>query len=140
MPARDIYHEPIKAALLNAGWIITHDPFRIEYRGDQGFIDLGAERLVAAQYGQRKIAVEVKSFLNPSLLTDVQQAIGQYLFYRTILDEIEPDRILVLGISSDTATELLGRPAAVLYLERQQVQVMVVAIETEEIVRWTLSP
>jgi hypothetical protein len=140
MPARDIYHEPIKTALRNAGWMITHDPFRLDYRGDQSYVDLAADHLFAAQYGHQKIAVEIKSFLNPSLLADIQQAIGQFLFYRTILEELEPDRLLVLGISSDTAQEVLGRPAAVRYLERYQVHVLIVAIETEEIVRWTLFP
>jgi hypothetical protein len=28
--ARDIIHEAVKAALINDGWIITDDPFRLE--------------------------------------------------------------------------------------------------------------
>ncbi|MEG4026591.1 MULTISPECIES: element excision factor XisH family protein [unclassified Microcoleus] len=27
MPARDIYHQVVKQALIKAGWTITHDPY-----------------------------------------------------------------------------------------------------------------
>jgi hypothetical protein len=30
MPARDIYHNAVKAALIADGWTITHDPYRLE--------------------------------------------------------------------------------------------------------------
>ena len=33
-------------------------------------IDLAAERLIAAEKENQKIAVEIKSFLNPSTVTD----------------------------------------------------------------------
>jgi hypothetical protein len=44
MPARDIYHNAVKAALIADGWRVTHDPYRIEYGGKDAYIDLGAER------------------------------------------------------------------------------------------------
>ncbi len=33
MPARDSYHNAVKAALSADGWAITHDPYRITYGG-----------------------------------------------------------------------------------------------------------
>ena len=27
MPARDMYHNAVKAALINDGWTVTHDPY-----------------------------------------------------------------------------------------------------------------
>ncbi len=46
MPARDIYHEPAKNAMIKDGWTITHEPFRVRLaRGKNLFVDLGAERL-----------------------------------------------------------------------------------------------
>lgn len=63
MPARDIYHKAAKNAMIKDGWAITHDPFRIRLaRGKNLFVDLGAERLIAAERGLEKIAVEIKSF------------------------------------------------------------------------------
>ncbi len=29
MPAKDIYHETVKNAMLKAGWTITHDPYHL---------------------------------------------------------------------------------------------------------------
>jgi XisH protein len=67
MPARDRYHDHVKAALIKDGWIITHDPLRLHWGVKDMYVDLGAERLLAAEKGTRKIAVEVKSFIYWSL-------------------------------------------------------------------------
>jgi XisH protein len=61
MPARDRYHQQVKNALLQDGWIITHDPLRLQWGLKDMFVDLGAERLLAAEKDHRRIAVEVKS-------------------------------------------------------------------------------
>ncbi len=62
MPARDFYHDVVKAALIADGWTITDDPLKLHVGKKDLFVDLGAERLLAADKGGRKIAVEVKSF------------------------------------------------------------------------------
>ncbi|WP_445304883.1 element excision factor XisH family protein [Microcoleus sp. S36b_A4] len=31
MPARDIYHQVVKQALIKAGWTITHDPYPLAW-------------------------------------------------------------------------------------------------------------
>ncbi|MDB9323560.1 element excision factor XisH family protein [Nodularia spumigena CS-591/04] len=50
MPARDIYHSTVKNALIKDGWKIVYDPLRIRLaRGKNLFVDLGAERLLAAE-------------------------------------------------------------------------------------------
>ena len=65
------------------------------------FVDLGAERLLAADKEGRKIAVEVKSFLGASDVADLEEALGQYILYREILEETEPDRLIYLAVSGD---------------------------------------
>jgi hypothetical protein len=77
MPAKDFYHETVKTALIKDGWTITPLPLRVGNR--DLFIDLGAEKLLIAQRAQQKIAVEVKSFISPSPIADLEQALGQYL-------------------------------------------------------------
>ena len=62
MSARDKYHEGVKKALIQEGWIITHDPYRINIGRRRGYIDLGAEMPIAAEKEGQRIAVEVKSF------------------------------------------------------------------------------
>jgi XisH protein len=60
--AKDKYHEQVKAALINDGWTITHDPLTIAIGRRKGFIDLGAEKtIIAAERDEEKIAVEVRA-------------------------------------------------------------------------------
>jgi len=50
MSAKDLFHEAVKKCLHKEQWIITHDPLRIEFgKQDEVRIDLGAERLLAAE-------------------------------------------------------------------------------------------
>ena len=42
----------------------------------------------------QKFAFEVQSFLNPSPVRDLQEAVGQYEIYRTVLEQTEPERRL----------------------------------------------
>jgi hypothetical protein len=138
MPSRDIYHEPVKRALIAAGWTITHDPYMVIYGDDRAYIDLAADQLLAAEQGRAKIAVEVKSMQKDahSPITDVHSAIGQYLLYRTWLDEQEPDRMLYLAVSQEAAENILARPGVVAFLNRYQVNILVVDLTTEEVLRW----
>jgi hypothetical protein len=59
---------------------------------------LGAEKLIAAEKGQQKIAVEIKSFLNPSPVTDLENVLEQFILYYDILEEQRSDRISYLAI------------------------------------------
>ena len=71
MPARDKFHNIVKSALQKDGWRITHDPLliRIENITDM-YIDLGAERIIAAEREGQIIAVEVKSFIGTSTISE----------------------------------------------------------------------
>ena len=60
------------------------------------YIDLGAEKILGAEKGDRKTAIEIKSFLGASLITAFYGAIGQFIAYRTALGAIQPERILIL--------------------------------------------
>ncbi len=60
--AKDMFHDAVKRALQKEGWLITHDPYPIKIGSIRLFIDLGAERVIAAEQGNDKIAVEIKSF------------------------------------------------------------------------------
>lgn len=75
MPARDIFHDQARHALEKESWIITHDQFFMQSGGVEIYIDLGAECLIAAQKDRRKIAVEVKSFVAPSVISEFHTAL-----------------------------------------------------------------
>ena len=57
---------------------------------------------MAAEKEERKIAVEIKSFLNNSVLTDFHVALGQFLNYRLALQMSESNRTLYLAVPFDT--------------------------------------
>ncbi len=97
--AKDLFHNVVKRALSNEGWQITHDPLPIDYGDVQMQIDLGAE-LLAAERGTEKIAVEVKSFLSPSAISEFHTAAGQYYNYRYALQIKDPERTLYLAVPS----------------------------------------
>lgn len=46
MPAKDLYHDTFKAALVKDGWTITDDPLKIEVGRRFIYIDLGAQKLL----------------------------------------------------------------------------------------------
>ena len=95
MPARHIYHDTVVQALTADGWTITDDPLWLSFGGKDLYVDLAAERVaIAAERGGQRIAVEIQSFLNPSPVRDLQEAVGRYDVYRAVLAETDPDRLL----------------------------------------------
>lgn len=136
MPARDIYHNTVKSALQKDGWIITHDPFPLIIGKKRLSADLGAERLLSAERDTQKIVVEVKSFVGQSDVKDLEQALGQYILYRQILNQMESDRILYLAISQLTFNSVFTIELGQVLLKNQIVKLIVFDDEKEAIVQW----
>lgn len=65
--AKDKFHDAVKNALIKEEWTITDDPLFLQFGGVDLFVDLGAEKMIAAQKGNHRIAVEIKSFLSGSV-------------------------------------------------------------------------
>jgi hypothetical protein len=136
MPAKDIYHDCVKNALVKDGWTITHDPFRLSWGGKDMYADLGAERLLAAEKAGQKIVVEIKSFVGDSEVDDLEKAIGQYVMYRAILAEREPNRILYLAVPEDILQDIFEQPLGELLLKNNLAQVLGFNPQAEVIVKW----
>ncbi|BAY81119.1 FdxN element excision controlling factor protein like [Calothrix parasitica NIES-267] len=137
MPAKDKYHETVKKSLIKDGWTITHDPLRIRLaRGRNLFVDLGAERFLAAERGVEKIAVEVKSFIGASDMKDLEQAVGQFILYAPLLKRYYPEYILYLAVSEDTRRRVFEEEAGQILLEDGIIRLFTFDINKEEIVRW----
>ncbi len=137
MPAKDIYHDAVRNALIKDGWTITHDPYTITFGVRRGYIDLGAEQPLAAEKDGRKIAVEIKSFIGISTMADLQQAVGQYVVYKSWLVRIEPERVLFMAVSDVTYEEVFRDVSAQVLVEDYGINLVVVNIEREEVVQWT---
>ncbi len=105
MSAKDLFHDAVKNALIKDGWTITHDPFKVKAGAFNLYIDLGAEKMLAAEKAGEKIAVEIKSFTGASFIYEFHAAIGQFINYRYALEEEHPDRMLYLALPDDIYDE-----------------------------------
>ena len=136
MPARDTYHDQCKAALIKDGWVVTDDPLRLEYGGRKMYVDMGAEEVISAEKAGRKIAVEVKSFLGPSDINDLEGALGQFILYRSVIQKTEPDRQLYLAVPQLAFIGLFDEPVGRLLIEEAKLLLIVFDPQREEIKQW----
>lgn len=137
MSAKDTFHESVKRALEKEQWVITADPLRFKFGNVNFQVDLGAERLVAAERGGEKIAVEIKSFLNSSAITDFYAALGQFLSYRLALASVEPNRKLYLAVPFEVYRTFFQYEFTQTAVQQYQVLLIVYDPTNEVIVQWT---
>lgn len=136
MSVRDAFHNHVRHALERDGWTITHDPLRLSIRRRKLYVDLGAERLLAAEKGIRRIAVEIKTFAGPSEVRDLEDAVGQFVVYEHALQRADPGRALYLAVP-DAAWQLVFADAlGEILIDDQVLRVIVFDPNKEEVVRW----
>lgn len=138
--ARDVFHNQVKTALIKDGWAITHDPFVVRINEAIKLqIDLAAEVTIAAERDSEKIAIEIKSFIADSDISEFHTALGQYLNYVEAIAEQEPDRALYLAIPVDTYKDFFQLPFIQKMLRRYAVQLVIYDPRQEEIQQWIKS-
>lgn len=137
MPALDRYHEAVKNALIKDGWTITHDPLRLVVGPDNVYVDLAAERVLAAEKETRKIAVEIKTYAGASKIADLEQAVGQYVVYRMALRRLDPGRELYLAVPQDVVSnQFQKRELWQAFLTDENGKLFGYDAEREEIIQW----
>ncbi len=139
MPAKDVYHDAVKNALIKDGWRIIADPYTIEYEGDNLYADLLAEKTLLAEQQERRIVVEIKSFINPSPMNDFQNALGQYLLYRDFLEFSHKDYELYLAVKNAVFNTFFQRKSIEAVIKRHQINFIVFNDKKEEITSWIKS-
>jgi hypothetical protein len=135
--AKDLFHEAVKKALIKEKWVITEDPLKIQIGGVKLEIDLAAEKVFAAEREGQKIAVEIKSFLKSSNITDFHAALGQFLNYRLALKMIEPDRTLFLAVPNDIWDSFFQESFIQEAVKEYKIKLVVYNPVEETIVIWT---
>jgi hypothetical protein len=136
MPAKDLFHQLVRNAIELDGWTITHDPYHIDLGFVDLCIDLGAERLIAAIKDNEKIAIEIKTFLSASTISEFHTAIGQFINYRIALEEEDADRLLYLAIPSEIYKRFFKYPFIQTVIHRNQIPLLVYDPEKQEISQW----
>lgn len=134
--AKDIYHNTVRTALENDGWTITNDPLRLQVGGRSAYVDLGAEKLLAAEKEGQRIAVEVKSFIGPSPVHDLEQALGQYIMYSQVLERQNSGRLLYLAIPESVFLDFFSEELPQLMIEINHLKLLIFNPKTAEIRRW----
>ena len=134
--AKDIYHDTVKTALEKDGWTITNELFKLTIGSRSVYIDLGAEKLLAAEKEGRKIAIEIKTFSSPSPVNDLENALGQYILYRDALKRTQPERILYLAISNEVYLDFFQEEIAQMVVENQHLKLIIFDANKAEVVKW----
>jgi hypothetical protein len=134
--AKDLFHNVVKTALIKDGWNITNDPLFLKVGDVDFFIDLGAEKLLAAERNGSRIAVEIKSFINTSSVSDFHLAIGQFINYRTALKLKDRDRKLFLAIPENAYDTFFQKEFPQIIIQEYQIDLLVYDIENEVIRQW----
>jgi hypothetical protein len=137
--ARDFDHSIVRTLLTNEGWLITHDPYILENFNPDWEIDLGAERLLAAERESEKIAIEIKGFREASFAHEFHGAVGQFIHYRLGLEYIDPTRKLILAVPVDVYETHFMRQGIQISVERNGINLLVYNPSEIKIVKWILN-
>jgi hypothetical protein len=134
--AKDKFHNVVRNALEKDGWNITADPYEINVDDVDFEIDLAAEQLLGAEREEEKIAVEIKSFISPSNVSEFHTALGQFLNYRDALEKIEPERLLYLAVRLPVYETFFQRKFIISAVKKYQLRLMIYDVEGEIISQW----
>ncbi|MBD2199126.1 MULTISPECIES: XisH family protein [Calothrix] len=136
MPAKDIYHDAVKNALIKDGWTIIADPYFLQYEDAELYADLFVEKSLLVEQEGRKIVVEIKSFISPSPMKDFENALGQYILYRDILRLANKDYEIYLAIRDTIFDTFFLRKSIQAVVKRNQIEFIIFNNEREEITLW----
>ncbi len=136
MPAKDIYHETVKKALIKDGWQITAENLQLPWGGTRTFIDIIADKVFVAEKEDRKIAVEVKSFIGKSNLSELEKAVGQFIIYRFAIRREMPEYELFIAVGEKIYNKLFVHPDVIELVEIEDLRIVVFDESKEVIVRW----
>jgi XisH protein len=137
MPSRDAIHDVVKQALIRDGWQITDDPYVISYGDRFLFIDLGmTSRFIGAERSGKRLAIEIKELRGRSVIAELEQAIGQYVLYRLLLTQVDPERSLYLAVSAQAYEEIFQEPIGQLVIHDLPLNLLIVDTASSKVNQW----
>ena len=136
MSRRDDLHLSLRRTLEKDGWIITDDPLILVLEQTLLKADLGAEKFFTAEKDGRKIALEIKDFDSPSVISELEKTMGQLQLYQWALEKQEPERQLYLAVSQAIYIRHFQKPIFQLVVQRNKIDLLVYEPEQEAILQW----
>jgi len=101
---------------------------------------LGNKRKQIPENGEtkenEKIAVEIKTFTSGSVVFNFHVAIGQFINYQAVLEQLEPDRKLFLAIPLDIYRTFFQSVFVKTVLVKQNIPIIVYDPQREENLKW----
>ena len=99
-------------------------------------IDLGAERLIAAERGTDKIAIEIKTFGSLSFITSLYEAVGKYIIYRNVLALRDPERLLYLAVPESIYSRFFEEQVIQKTMQEEKFKLVIYNQTTQIITQW----
>lgn len=118
------------------GWKITAENLHLPWGGTRAFIDILADKIFVAEKEGRKIAVEVKSFVGKSNLSELEKAVGQFIIYRFAMRREEPERELFIAVGEKIYNKFFVHPDVIELIETEDFKIIVFDEMKQLIVRW----
>ena len=128
----------VQEVLEREAYRVTHDSYVLRKYDPKWELDFGAEKVIAAEQGSLKIAVEVKSYFEDSFAHAFHGILGQYLNYRLALSYIEPERKMILAVPEDIYQQEFGRQGIANAIRHFQVSLMIYDPLEKMIERWEI--
>jgi hypothetical protein len=98
--------------------------------------DLGAEKFFTAEKQGRKIAVEVKDFDTPSVMSELEKTMGHLQLYQWALEMQEPERRLFLAVSQVIYIKHFQKPIFQLAVQRNKINRLIYDPNQKVILQW----
>lgn len=67
---------------------------------------------------------------------DLEQAIGQYVLYRLLLNQVDPGREIYLAITEFTYDEIFSEPIGKVVINDPPLKLLIVDVEKIEVKQW----
>ncbi len=116
--------------------MITDDPLILILEQTLLKADLGAEKFFAAEKEDQKIAIEIKDFDTPSVISELEKTMGQLQLYQWALENQEPERQLFLAVTQTIYLKHFQKPIFQLVIDRNKINLLVYEPEQEVILQW----
>jgi hypothetical protein len=135
MPALDKCHDQVVRAFAKEGWAVLKSPFMIDIEARRAYMDVLFSRGANGR-SENLLVVEIKCFGDDNAITtEIYTSIGQYQIYRLLLEKSRLNYPLYLAVPKHIF-ELKFDKIVLEMLTSASINVVIVDIELEEIVRW----